>query len=119
MTGGSSGLGEATVSRLHDIGYSVVILDLNEDRGKAMCQSFTNSIFIKCDVADEKSVKNAIDESVKRFGSIHVVVNCACIFIDGPLVTKRGVLSNDVLNKVSETPMSLVPLTSASTLHSR
>jgi NAD(P)-dependent dehydrogenase (short-subunit alcohol dehydrogenase family) len=100
VTGGASGLGEAIVRKLHQNGYSVAILDMNEERGKALSQELTNTLYIPVNVTDEKAVEAAIKQTVKAFGPLHVVVNSAGIVTAGVLVTKKGVLQNDVMNKV-------------------
>ena len=100
VTGGASGLGEATVRKLVANGYSVAILDMNEERGKELTAELKNTIFIKCNVADEKNVESAVKETVKAFGPLHVVVNSAGIVYAGVLVTKRGVLPNEAMNKL-------------------
>ena len=100
VTGGASGLGEAIVRKLHQNGYSVAILDMNEERGKALSQELTNTLYIPVNVTDEKAVEAAIKQTVKAFGPLHVVVNSAGIVTAGVLVTKKGVLQNEVMNKV-------------------
>lgn len=100
VTGGASGLGEAAVRKLHANGYSVAILDMNEERGKALSQELSKTIFVQCNVSDEKAVKHAISETIKAFGALHVVINCAGIVTAGVLVSRKGVLSNDIMNKV-------------------
>lgn len=57
ITGGASGLGEATVRRFAGIGAKIAIFDMNEERGSAIAKELgTDVIFHKVDVADEESV---------------------------------------------------------------
>lgn len=100
VTGGASGLGEATVRKLVSCGYSVAILDMNEERGKLLTSELKNTIYIPCNVTDEKSVESAVKQTVSKFGSLHVVVNSAGIVTAGVLVSRKGVLSNDTFNKL-------------------
>ena len=80
ITGGASGLGEATARYFAANGSNVVILDLNENAGQALESEFSPKIkFIKTDVSSEINVQNAIDFTVKTFGSLQIVVNCAGI----------------------------------------
>ena len=80
ITGGASGLGEATARYFAANGSNVVILDLNETAGEALESEFSSKIkFIKTDVSSEIDVQNAIDFTVKAFGSFQIVVNCAGI----------------------------------------
>ncbi|MCE7065427.1 3-hydroxyacyl-CoA dehydrogenase [Dyadobacter sp. CY326] len=80
ITGGASGLGEATVRSFVESGANVVILDLNEAAGEALqAEFFDKIIFIKADVSSEVDVQNAVDLALETFGSIQIVVNCAGI----------------------------------------
>lgn len=80
VTGGASGLGEATVRLFVSLGIKVVILDMNEDRGEALETELEDkAVFVKTNVADEKEVQAAIDITLATFGGIHIVVNCAGI----------------------------------------
>jgi NAD(P)-dependent dehydrogenase (short-subunit alcohol dehydrogenase family) len=80
VTGGASGLGEATVRLFASLGANVFILDLNEERGKMIERELEGKvIFVKTNVADEVDVKSAIDRAVTTFGSVNIVVNCAGI----------------------------------------
>jgi len=80
ITGGASGLGEATARYFAANGSNVVILDLNEVAGKTLESEFNSKIrFIKTDVSTEIDVQNAVNFAIETFGSIHIVVNCAGI----------------------------------------
>ena len=88
------------VRKFHKEGYKVAILDMNEERGKALTEELKNTIFIPVNVTDEKQVENAIKETVSKFGPLHVVVNSAGIAWSGVLVTSKGVLKNDMFNLI-------------------
>ncbi|KQS33314.1 3-hydroxyacyl-CoA dehydrogenase [Dyadobacter sp. Leaf189] len=78
VTGGASGLGEATVRLFVQAGANVVILDLNEAAGQSLEAAFAGQVvFVKTDVSSESEVQNALDLALGRFGNIHIVVNCA------------------------------------------
>ncbi|GAB3541653.1 3-hydroxyacyl-CoA dehydrogenase [Spirosoma fluminis] len=80
VTGGASGLGEATVRMLASQGASVVILDLNEEKGQALAEELGASVrFTKTNVTDEADVQAAINLAVETFGALHINVNCAGI----------------------------------------
>jgi NAD(P)-dependent dehydrogenase (short-subunit alcohol dehydrogenase family) len=80
ITGGASGLGEATARLFVEAGANAVILDLNEAAGTALEESFDGKIrFIKTDVSSETEVKTAVDFAIAQFGKIDIVVNCAGI----------------------------------------
>jgi len=92
VTGGASGLGEATVRNIVTHGGKALIIDLNEERGKALEGELGNDkvIFQKTDVTSEEQVKGALDRIVKEFGSIHICVNCAGIGVGQKTVSKNG-----------------------------
>lgn len=80
ITGGASGLGEATARLFVSQGAKVVILDLNEVAGTALENESPGQLkFIKTDVTSESEVQNALDIALQIFGSIQIVVNCAGI----------------------------------------
>jgi len=78
ITGGASGLGEATVRRFVRHGANTVILDLDVERGGAIAHELGDAVcFSRSDVAVEDEVQAAVDLAVKHFGGVHVLVNCA------------------------------------------
>ncbi|GAB4074485.1 3-hydroxyacyl-CoA dehydrogenase [Barrientosiimonas marina] len=80
VTGGASGLGEATVRNIVKNGGKAAILDLQVDRGEEIAAELNEHvIFAETNVADEASVQHALDQAVRAHGSINTVVNCAGI----------------------------------------
>jgi len=78
VTGGASGLGEATVREFVKAGASVVILDINEVNGEKLAGELgNNALFFKCDITDESNVQNAVEFAVEKFGALHIAVSCA------------------------------------------
>ena len=78
ITGGASGLGEATVRRFTDLGAKIAIFDMNEERGNAIAEELGDTVvFHKVDVTDEASVQSAINATVEKFGAIHICCNYA------------------------------------------
>ena len=91
ITGGASGLGLSTAKTLVESGAKVMLLDLNEDNAKAAVESLGgDSSYIIANVTEEESVQNAIDETVKKFGEINIVVNCAGIGSASKTVGRDG-----------------------------
>jgi len=91
ITGGVSGLGEATSRRLHLLGANVVMVDLNEERGRSLSQELgERAFFVKGDVTNSQDVRGAVEVAVQRFGAIHVAVNCAGIGAPAKVVGKEG-----------------------------
>src|SRR3954447_5347815 len=78
VSGGASGLGEATVRELATHGAKVVIADLNEDRGKTVANE-VGGIFVKTDVSAEEDVAAAVQAAVDSGAPLRVIVNSAGI----------------------------------------
>jgi NAD(P)-dependent dehydrogenase (short-subunit alcohol dehydrogenase family) len=80
VSGGASGLGEATVRELAARGAAVTILDLNEDRGQALAGELGgHTTFVRTDVTDEGSVRAAVEEAAGKARPLRIAVNCAGI----------------------------------------
>ena len=78
VTGGASGLGEATVRELVEHGAKVSILDFDGQKGGKLASELGDGIiFCKTDVTVESSVREALDKTMDAFGAIHVAVNRA------------------------------------------
>jgi NAD(P)-dependent dehydrogenase (short-subunit alcohol dehydrogenase family) len=78
VTGGASGLGEATVRLLHSLGGNVVVMDLQRDKGEDLCGRLgSRAHFAHCDVTVTEQVQAALKDAVERFGAVHFAVNCA------------------------------------------
>jgi NAD(P)-dependent dehydrogenase (short-subunit alcohol dehydrogenase family) len=80
VSGGASGLGEATTRRLVARGAAVTILDLQEDRGQALAAELGgHTTFVRTDVTDEDSVQAAIAEATGKDRPLRIAINCAGI----------------------------------------
>ncbi|CUA89071.1 NADP-dependent 3-hydroxy acid dehydrogenase YdfG [Chelatococcus sambhunathii] len=88
VTGGASGLGEATGRMLAAAGVKVAILDLNEERGRAVAAEI-GGLFVRTDVADEASVDGALAAAKAAHGPARIVVNCAGIAPGKRTVAKK------------------------------
>lgn len=96
VTGGASGLGEATVRRIVAAGGNAGILDLDEARGQALVDELGEQVvFFKTDVVDTPSVQAAVDGTTDKYGGLHVAVNCAGIGIPMKVLSKKGPLPID------------------------
>lgn len=101
VTGGASGLGEATVRNLAGGGARVAILDMQADKGEALATELgDNVIFANTDITNEESVKVAINKAVDAFGGINVVINCAGIGHSRKILGKQGPTPLDHFNKL-------------------
>jgi NAD(P)-dependent dehydrogenase (short-subunit alcohol dehydrogenase family) len=78
VSGGASGLGEATARELAARGARVAIADLDEKRGPALAEEL-GGLFTTADVTDPERLSAAIDEAVEAFGGLRLAVSCAGI----------------------------------------
>jgi len=78
VSGGASGLGEATARALAAAGATVVVADLNEDAGKRVAGE-VGGLFVPTDVADETSVQAAVDAAAAAGPPLRIAVSCAGI----------------------------------------
>lgn len=76
VTGGASGIGEATARRLAASGVKVAILDFNEERGDAVAAEL-GGVFCKVDVTSEEAVDAALEKARAAIGQERILVNCA------------------------------------------
>jgi NAD(P)-dependent dehydrogenase (short-subunit alcohol dehydrogenase family) len=91
VTGGGSGLGEATAREIVARGGRVLILDLARSQGAELAKSLgPAALFAEADVTDEAQVAAALDRAVGGFGAIRALVNCAGIGTPGRVVDKKG-----------------------------
>ncbi|WP_171126593.1 MULTISPECIES: 3-hydroxyacyl-CoA dehydrogenase [unclassified Ruegeria] len=89
VTGGASGLGEATARYFAENGAQVTILDRDAERGNEVAAEIGGH-FVETDVTDEASVAAAIDYAVDKMGRITAAVNCAGIAVGIKTVGKEG-----------------------------
>lgn len=80
VTGGASGIGAETVRILVDLGAKVGVLDINTG------EPTKNTLPVKTDVSDDRSVRSAIKAIAEEFGGIDIVVNNAGIGAQGTVV---------------------------------
>ena len=101
VTGGASGLGLATVTRLVEKGAKVVIFDLNEEKAKEAVEQLGENVqYAIVNVSDDESVQKGINQAIENFGAIHICVNCAGVGTPGKTIGKKGVLPLEAFNKV-------------------
>ncbi len=87
VTGGASGIGEATVRLFAEEGAKVVIADYSE-RGRDLSEELNNSgyetLFVKTDVTKEEDVKQMINETVNTYGKLDIMYANAGVADDAP-----------------------------------
>ena len=87
VTGGASGLGEATARMLAGNGVRVAIFDMNRDKGEAIANEL-GGIFAAVDVTDEQSVEAGLAAAREAHGVERILVNCAGIVHGRRTVTR-------------------------------
>lgn len=99
VTGGASGLGEATVKAMVQGGAHVVIADLQADRGESLAREL-GARFARTDVTSEADGKAAVALALKEFGGLQGLVNCAGIAAAERTLKKDGPHSLGVFTRV-------------------
>ena len=80
VVGGASGLGEATARKLHGEGASVVIADLNAEKGEALSSELGDRArFVEANVMEAEPVEAAVDAAAEADGGLRISVCCAGI----------------------------------------
>lgn len=78
VTGGASGIGEATVRRFCAEGARVVIADLNHERGATLAAELgADALFVRCDVTVESDIGAAVDAAVLEYDRLDIMFNNA------------------------------------------
>jgi len=99
VTGGGSGLGEATARLLAEKGARVAILDRDVRQAESVAESI-DGVSVEVDVSEEIAVKNALDKAAQKLGSPpRIAVNCAGIGLAARVVGRESKLSIDVFEK--------------------
>ncbi|MGE6258341.1 SDR family NAD(P)-dependent oxidoreductase [Heyndrickxia sporothermodurans] len=87
VTGGASGIGEATVRLFVEEGAKVVIADFSE-RGKSISEELKangyDTLFVKTDVTNEEQIKHMINETVSKYGKLDIMYANAGVADDAP-----------------------------------
>ncbi len=92
VTGGSGGIGRATVELFVEQGAKVVIADVDAERGEGLAENLgPSAAFRRTDVADSDEVEDLVAFAVAHFGGLHIMVNNA-----GVSSSFRRLLENDL-----------------------
>lgn len=79
VTGGASGIGEATARSFAAYGARAVIADIQDEKGQnvALSIGLDRSTYIHCDVTDEDQVKTLVESTVRKYGRLDVMFSNA------------------------------------------
>jgi 3alpha(or 20beta)-hydroxysteroid dehydrogenase len=87
VSGGSRGMGAATVRRLHADGASVVFGDILDDEGKQLADELGDRVrYVHLDVTSEEQWQSAVEQTEREFGKLDVLVNNAGILVFNAIV---------------------------------
>jgi NAD(P)-dependent dehydrogenase (short-subunit alcohol dehydrogenase family) len=101
VTGGASGLGEATVMELAKNGAKVAIVDMDSAKGEKLAGKIgAKAVFVNADIVSDADIRQALRKIIDTFGKINVAVNCAGIATPGKILGKKGPLPLESFNKV-------------------
>jgi len=83
ISGAASGMGEGIARLFAREGAAVALADIQADKGKRIAQDIQNeggrALFVECDVCHEDAVESSIQHTIREFGGLHIIVNCAGI----------------------------------------
>ncbi|MCY3884396.1 MAG: SDR family NAD(P)-dependent oxidoreductase, partial [Gammaproteobacteria bacterium] len=79
ISGGTSGIGEATSDLFVAEGAKVVLTGRSIEKGSAIADRLgsENALYLQCDVTDEGDIKQSIDSTIERFGGLDILFNNA------------------------------------------
>lgn len=90
VSGGASGLGLAAAEKFARNGYDIVLIDINEEKGKRAEEKIksvgVDAVFCLCDISDKEQVQRAAQVTKERFGRADVLINNAGLEVRGSIV---------------------------------
>ena len=100
ITGAAQGMGESVAKLFAQEGAKVVVNDVIEEKAKKIAEEIRSkggeALAIKADVTDSKEISRMVEETVKKFGTIHILINNA------------GILRSTKTEEISEKEWDLV-----------
>ena len=101
VTGGGSGLGEATARALAARGARVAVLDIGMEQAGNVAAAI-GGVAIRCDVSSAEDGEAAVAEAASRLGEPRLLVNCAGIVLGSRTVGRNGAHPLDAFRSVIE-----------------
>lgn len=107
VTGGASGIGEATARKLASRSINVLVADVNDAAGEKLADALkeeyaVDACYQHVDVSKEDDVKKMVEAVVERWGRLDYAANVAGICIDIPYVQDEANCPMDVVQKTWE-----------------
>lgn len=87
ITGASQGIGEATAKYLAKLGAKVVLAARSAEAIKKLAAELPDALAVPTDMRNASNIKNLIDETVKKYGRVDILINNAGQGMYGPLET--------------------------------
>lgn len=103
ITGGSRGIGFQTAKIFSENGADVIISSKNLGQLKIAANQLKNTTPIAADIRNEKEVQNVIEETIKKFGKLDILINNAGIF---PRIKQLHEISETEWNEVLDVNLS-------------
>jgi len=103
ITGGSRGIGFQTAKIFSENGADVIISSKNSEQLKIAANQLKNTTPIAADIRNEKEVQNVIEETIKKFGKLDILINNAGIF---PRIKQLHEISETEWNEVLDVNLS-------------
>ena len=101
VTGGASGLGEATTRALAARGARVAIVDMNQERADALAEELgEGALALTADVTDEEQISTAVEAAREAFGEVRIAVACAGVGWAERVVGREGPAKLEFFEKV-------------------
>lgn len=89
VSGGATDLGWGVTHSLRAAGATVVVADIDVDRGKQLADTDSGIDFVETDLTEDDSLAELIATTVGKFGGIDILVNLACSYVDDGMATTR------------------------------
>ncbi|MBD1558942.1 glucose 1-dehydrogenase [Vibrio sp. S9_S30] len=87
VTGAADGIGRVIASTMAKEGASVILADIQEEKGQKATQDMVASggsaLFVQTDVSQEKDMQSLLDKAVQHYGKLDILVNNAAVAIGG------------------------------------
>jgi NAD(P)-dependent dehydrogenase (short-subunit alcohol dehydrogenase family) len=91
VTGGATIIAQAVVRALRDIGANVVVADIDTEGGEKLAAELGDGVlFVRTDITDDAQIGACVDDAVRQFGGVDILVNLACSYLDDGFASNRA-----------------------------